>query len=110
MFGSFLFRVFLGIILSMIGRVVSSCPFPLTMVALRTPFILSTFYRLLKDGHISFVSIRFVTLVWTTVSPILAKLQLVLLITVCLAIEFLLQVGLAFESLLVAGFVHLNLC
>ena len=110
MFGSFLFRVIFGTVLLMIRRVVSGCPFSLTMVAFRTPFALSTFYRLLKDGHISFVLIRFVTFSWTTVSPILAKLMLILLVAVYLTIELLLEVVLAFESLLVSGFVGLNLC
>ena len=55
------FGILLVEVLPMICRIMSGSPFSLTMVAFRTPFILSALHCLLNDGCVTLVTIRLVS-------------------------------------------------
>ena len=88
----------------------SCSPFTLTFVAFFTPFIVSALYSSFEHRCFAFVTIGFVSFLGTTVSPSFAFLLTILSVSVSFAIELLLEVVSALESLLVSGFVGLNLC
>ena len=94
----------------MICRIMSGSPFSLTMVAFRTPFILSALHCHLNDGCVTLVTIRLVSFSWTDVSPTLTRLHSVLPFAIHFPIELLLEIVFAFESLIICQSVGLHLC